>query len=232
MSIGKLYVNGEFQGTAWLIHPAFVVTAAHCVGDMGTKAQVSFLDSVTNVCGPQVEAEVVELNDQYDGALLRLVAPHTGLTPLEVSRTSGDARPGWRARGFSAITHAALAGALELEGAVGTSTTLQLPGNPTVIQLNCTYGWSTPTQRLVGRTGKTIHVMAGYSGSPVIAGPNGRVIGIIRCSFDIMPPDQIFASRVEDMFPSFQRHITPTAIREWERQSASIRPHPTAAGNS
>lgn len=232
MSEAKIRITGQIKGTAWLVHEQHAITAAHCVGAVGSALELLFEDPATHVYDVLMAAVVQERDAKNDGALLKLQSPKNGTPVLQPSQLHGNFRPRWLARGFPSLAESAVQ-VVEARGITGGITALVQAGNPHVIQLNLEHASTTPEERIDPVSGQRVHALAGMSGAAVkiAAGPGeGRVIGMVRCSIPLLPQDIIYATPIDQLWPLFAPHIGNPPLQALGRQSGQIVPDPVNPG--
>jgi hypothetical protein len=227
MSVAKTIFQGNRFGTAWLIHERHVVTAAHCVGAVGSAVDIQFWNPATNSFDPVNAGEVVRLNVPLDAALIRLVVARPDIPCLPVTRKGApNSQPNWSGMGFPAAG-AALVGVFGLQGSVALMRTaiVRKVANVAAIQLTCVQGLNQfPAQQLVDADGIQIHILAGISGSAVVIGErSNRVVGLVRCSFAALGAGTIYATSLEDVWAEFAPELPGVTLHDWQRIAGSVR---------
>jgi len=227
MSTAKISINGQDKGTAWLIHEQHVVTAAHCVGAIGSAAELYFWDSALPGFRAMIPAMVMRVNARKDIALLRLSAAHPELPCLPVSKRSiAPTQVNWTGEGFPA------AGANEV-GSFGIHGTVALMRGALnrngemvpAIQLTCLQGLERyPARQMVDAEGVPIHFLAGVSGSAIVIPDKAhRVIGLVRCATSAFGAATIYATPIEDVWEEFKADLPGVDLHEWQRNSGCVR---------
>lgn len=225
--------SGTRFGTAWLVAPGHVMTAAHCIdGGVGTFVQIHFRKQAGGSYAP-IPAVVRGKNDEFDAALLELQgAVPAGLELYELCSCGPLTGQSWHGRGFPA-SHAGLVNGLKLTGQlIDGEEQLAFANHVTAIQMTCLQAGEMPRLRLEGRA-LTMdltqpHILAGVSGGPVCANDqDGRVVGLIRWA-GTPNPQTVFASRVEDIAQAFHQ-LLPLTVHPWTSDTEFFLQKPAAA---
>lgn len=208
MSSGKIHFDGE-QGTCWLITPSRVITAAHCVGAIGTEAVVDF-------SGTSVTAKVLDRAEDLDAAVLEIPSLANSPPPLAVCERPRDenAKSQWSSFGFPGVLSEHVLG-LTLGGAIRNFRAgRKVAGD--ALQLQCDEG-GLPHLPDLDDHGDQVQVFSGMSGAAVRAGGTaGPVVGLWLQSPTVLHGVAIFVSPMEDVVTRFRSHLFEVAIRPWD----------------
>lgn len=228
--------SGSLFGTAFLVSPTKVITAAHCIdGAVGTIVDISFRNRPRGSF-PPTSARVLAKNDEFDVAILELQGPlPVGLEPYELCGCGNLDGQSWSGFGFPA-SQAGLTNGMKLTGQlIDSEAQLAFDNNVPAIQASCTEAAGWTRLRLNGRA-ITVdlnepHILGGVSGGPVCAnGQTGRVVGIIRWAGT--PNNQIvFATRIEDVYRIFQQFLSEVILHPWRSDSEFFIQTQTATPN-
>lgn len=153
---------GSHTGTAWLVVPELVLTAAHCVADLDCE-EVRPGTIILTFFGGQVRvAQIEDVDYELDIALLRLNEPLTAVEPLALGllpEPLPEEPPRWVGYGY---------------GRVQSEDGLPLSGQ--VLSAHARYKQSPALQLRCDQGGyDNLH---GISGSAVVW--RGRAVGLIR----------------------------------------------------
>lgn len=224
MTEAKIRVEGIIKGTCWLVDSQHVITAAHCVGDLGTSVELLFLNQKTRSRDIVVNAAVVVTDKDADGALLRLERKLDELELPRIVSSQSDSIIQWTARGFPSVAEDCV-DVVEVQGTAKGTTFLKLQGRPQAIQLNLSHGSISPEERY-DESGNKLHALGGLSGSAVCIreGPEkGSVVAIVRCSFPGMPQDFVYATPLDSIWSKFSEYLPDTKLHQWNRTTGGIR---------
>lgn len=207
MSSGKIHFGGK-QGTCWLVAATRVITAAHCVGEVGSEAMVDFT-------GTPVTARVLDRENSLDAAVLEIPADSDHPPPLPVcARPRELAESKWSAFGFAGVLAEHMHG-LTLGGQIRDFyATHYVSGDE--LQLQCDEG-GLPHLPQPDDSGDPAQVFSGMSGAAVrVGGPAGPVVGLWLRSPTVLQSVAIFAAPMEWVVGRFRTSLLDVVIRPWD----------------
>lgn len=197
-SIAKLYIEGHFVGTAWLINLEFAITAAHCIEDKYTQKNITlkFYNQ------KELVVTFIAKDSALDAALIKINNPQTTYKRLEIGRRLfASTVTNWKAHGYPDVINDRFNAGITITGNV-TNHKIQFDYG-SVIQLFCS------------QSNEAINLeeanLRGISGAPVMMGDEQKVIGILRYAPLEFAEKILIATPIEDIVEAFQVHL-PTDL--------------------
>ena len=217
MSSVKLVEADRVVGTAWMISEELALTAAHCLRQDTTRAEI-------HLRAGRWEVEVIDRDVDLDAALLRLVPPLQPDLPAPMllsARPDIHVETGWRALGFPDVFLENRPDGFTLDGSVSdfpVSGTVHTDQARAWMQLNCNQGGAGGNPNRRTSTGAPVPLFRGASGSPVqVSACSGRVVGMIRRTDQVLNERTLYATPVDLVHTRFRLAEYGVVIHPWER---------------
>jgi hypothetical protein len=207
MSIGRIL--SPKRGTCWLIAPSRAITAAHCVGSIGTTAEVEFGDSKTM-------ARVLDRDASLDAAILEVGLLINPAPPLSICcRPFGKVTSSWSAFGYPPALDSTMNG-LMIGGLIRDFRACRRTVGDT-LQLLCDEGGFEHIEDDFDESGDPVQVFAGMSGAAVCATASAdRIVGLLVQSPPITLGKVILISPMEQIVERFKASLLDVVVEPWD----------------